>query len=104
MDNNIVITKEMLLNIGFDIPFNSSMIDKIYKEAYELDEFFMCTYYTDDEETPLKIDMLYQCTNNGAEWHMLIDNIRCESIGSADITYVEQFNKMMEIFNSNFRL
>ena len=48
--------------------------------------------------------MVYKHTNNGANWYMHIDNCDCETIGSADIDYIEQFNKMMEIFESNYEL
>ena len=48
--------------------------------------------------------MTYRVTNNGTNWNMHLDNEDCETIGSADIDYVWQFNKMMEIFDSKFRL
>ena len=43
-------------------------------------------------------------TNNNATWGIHVDNCDDDSIGSADITYTWQFNMLMEILGSKFRL
>ena len=52
----------------------------------------------------LKLDFDNGLTNSGRSWHLHIDNCDCCSIGSADLNSIEQFNKLMEVFDSNFRL
>ena len=91
---NILITSDILLKNGFETNIFVSSDEFTYKSY---------TLWTKDKE-PLKIDMVYKHTNNGANWYMHIDNCDCETIGSADIDYIEQFNKMMEIFESNYEL
>ena len=99
----ILITEDILLKNGFIYFLTKDSEKEAYEEIWGLDEFKMYTICT-NEENFIKIDMMYKCTNNGAEWHMHLDNDNCESIGSADISYIDQFNKMMEIFDSSFRI
>ena len=91
---NILITSDILLKNGFETNIFVSSDEFTYKSY---------TLWTKDKE-PLKIDMIYKHTNNGSNWYMHIDNNYCETIGSADIDYIEQFNLMMKVFNSNFNL
>jgi hypothetical protein len=93
MDN--LITDNILLKNGFErneIP--------VHKNIWSIENYRSYTLWLDD----LKIDMMWKFTNNNADWHMHIDNDRCETIGSADINDVEQFNLMMKVFKSNFKL
>ena len=92
--NKILITDDILLKNRFENNIFVSSDEFTYKSY---------TLWTEDE-SPIKIDMVYKYINNGANWYMHIDNDRCETIGSADIDYIEQFNLMMEIFESKFRL
>ena len=98
--NRQKITKEILLNNGFK---EDIRLKNVYKDLYRIENMFIGELWTKDE-SPIKIDMSYKATNNNTDWNMHIDNDRCETIGSADIDYVDQFNKMMEIFESKFRL
>lgn len=100
---DIKITKELLLNNGFKEIFKEESYQKAYKEFWGIDDFFICQIWTEDE-SPIKIDMTYKITNNGTDWNMHLDNEDCETIGSADIDYVDQFNMMMQIFDSKFKL
>ena len=88
----IPITDDILLKNGFE--------SNVFVPS---DDYRSYTLWTNDEQS-IKIDMMWKCTNNGANWYMHIDNCDCETIGSADIDYIEQFNKMMEIFESNYEL
>jgi len=101
--DKIPITDDILLKNGFER--NDLKIEEIqvHNEIWGIDDYRSYTLWT-NEEYSLKIDMKWQCTNNGANWYMHIDNDNCETIGSVDIDYVDQFNKMMEIFESTFRL
>lgn len=101
--DKIKITNDVLQKNGFTEVKQSQTIVETYKEIWDLEDFFEYDFVTNDEK-PLKINMMSECTNNGARWHLHIDNDRCESIGSADIDYIDQFNKMMEVFDSTFRL
>lgn len=101
--NDVKITKEILLNNGFKRVYKEELWKNAYKNFYGVDDFFMAELWTEDE-FPIKIDMRNKITNNGTEWNMHLDNEDCETIGSADIDYIWQFNKMMEIFNSKFKL
>lgn len=101
--NRQKITKEILLNNGFKEIYKKELWRNAYKDFYGVDDFFMVELWTEDE-SPIKIDMRYKITNNETDWNMHLDNEDCETIGSADIDYVDQFNLMMEIFESKFRL
>lgn len=50
------------------------------------------------------IVMSYGITNNNALWGLHVDNEVCDSIGSADISTVYQFNLIMEALNLEYRL
>lgn len=90
--DDIMITDDILLKNGFE---HNIYVSNLYThKSY--------TLYIDNDS--IKIDMIYKWTNNNANWYMHIDNDRCETIGSADIDYIWQFNLMMQIFNSNFKL
>ena len=97
------ITKELLFNNGFEEREFDPLIIDMYNKELGIDDYCELRFKTDDSD-PLHVSMSYKWTNNGANWHMHIDNSRHESIGSADLSYVEHFNMMMEIFGSDFRL
>ena len=102
-----LISKELLLSSGFkDITYD---YEKQFHKEYEgLDDYVTLRCWTDDvDKNPgkvLKLDIDNRLTNSGRLWHIHVDNCDCCSIGSADIDTVEQFNKLMEIFDSKFRL
>ena len=50
------------------------------------------------------IIMSYGITNNNALWGLHVDNEACDSIGSADISTIYQFNLIMEALNLEYRL
>ena len=104
MEKNTIITEDILVNSGFtySIP-QSSLLAKYQKENYGIDNYKMFSKWTDDE-IPIKLDIDNGWNNRGTFWHLHIDNDVCETIGTADIDTVEQFNKLMEVFDSKFRL
>ena len=100
----IKITKEILLDSGFicSVP-ESSILSKFQKDEYGIENYQLFSKWTDDD-IPIKIDIDNGYNNRGTEWHLHIDNNLCETIGCADINTIEQFNKLMEVFDSNFRI
>lgn len=102
-----IISKDILLTAGFkDITYDYEK--QFHKEHDGLDDYITLRRWTDDvDKNPgkvLKLDIDNGLTNSGRTWHLHIDNCDCCSIGSADLNSIEQFNKLMEVFDSNFRL
>ena len=106
IDKNTNITEEILRSVNFkrvDEDWERSiMADEYYIEDYSAWKF--CTMNVDNYENSLNIHLSKGNTNNGALWHMHIDNNVCTTIGSADISTIWQFNTLMEVFGSKFRL
>ena len=90
-DKKTIIDKELLENNGFEPNILSLGYLSLTTEKY-------------DDKDYIKLDIVNDFTNNEAQWHLHIDNNRCETIGSADIDNVWQFNTLMEVFGSKFRL
>lgn len=101
-DKETIITKEILLESGFKDITKDDM-KKAWEEYLKIDEYCGFMYITNDKD-PIKIDIANGPTNNGSLWHVHLDNADCESIGSADISTIWQFNTLLSIFNSKFRL
>ena len=102
-----IISKDILLTAGFkDITYDYEK--QFHKEHDGLDDYITLRRWTDDVDKNsgkvLKLDIDNGLTNSGRAWHLHIDNYDCCSIGSADLNSIEQFNKLMEVFDSNFRL
>ena len=92
----------MLQSAGFE-RIDTDDERKLYEKEFSIENYSEWYFVTPDDN-PIVIDMSSRLTNNNAEWHMHIDNKLYETIGTADISYVEQFNKIMEIFESKFKL
>ena len=101
--NKILITDDILLKNGFEYLNLKGDEVKFHNDICGIEDYRVYVLLTNDEQS-IKIDMMWKCTNNGANWNIHIDNYRCETIGSADINYIEQFNLMMKIFESNYEL
>jgi hypothetical protein len=102
--NNNIITVEMLENAGFKyLEHETELLLKYQKDTYGIDHYVMYRLWTEDEQ-PIKLDVDNGWTNSGRKWSVHIDNDVCETIGYADIDTIAQFNKLMEIFDSKFRL
>lgn len=106
IDKNINITEEILSKNGCE------RHDEEWERKVMSDEFYItdysswgkCTINEDSKNNVLNIDFQKGNTNNGAIWHIHIDNNVCMTIGSADISTIWQFNTLMEVFGSKFRL
>lgn len=97
-----IITEDLLINAGFEyLKRESSIIDFDNPELYYNYKVFR--KWTDDD-SQIKLDIDNGLNNRGSEWHLHIDNDHCETIGSADINTVYEFNLLMEVFGSKFRL
>lgn len=98
------ITEDILIKAGFEyLELETNLLAKYQKETYGIDNYKMFRKWTDDLN-PIKLDIDNGFNNRGSAWHLHIDNDRCDSIGCADIDTVEQFNMLMKIFNSKFRI
>lgn len=102
--NELLITEDILVNNGFEfLKHETELLSKYQKDNYGIDHYVMYRLWTNDEH-PIKLDIDNGWTNSGRKWSLHIDNNDCETIGYADIDTLEQFNKLMEIFESKFRL
>lgn len=101
------IIKELLFNAGF-LDLTQDYEKEYYKEHDGIENYISLRRWTNDvDNNPskcLKLDINNGLSNSGRAWYVHIDNCDCCSIGSAEIDTIEQFNKLMEVFESNFRL
>lgn len=103
-DKETLITEELLIDNGFEYLERESNLTKDYQnQLYEKDNYKVFRKWTNDS-SPLKLDIDNGVNNRGTEWYLHIDNDHCESIGSADIDNIWEFNTLMEVFGSKFRL
>ena len=109
MDKHRNITEDILIDAGFEyLEIESNCGRDINSTDPEL---FSPTYaifrkWTNDKDSSnvLKLDIDNGHNNRGTGWHLHIDNDTCETIGSADIDTVWEFNTLMQVFKSKFRL
>ncbi len=104
--SNKKITIDLLSAAGFKDTTTLEMKATI-KQIFYIDDYSSWQYITNKEDEKNKyivIDIKKGPTNNEAIWNVHIDNNLFESIGQADIDYVWQFNMLMKIFGSKFRL
>ena len=103
-DKKTIITEEILLNVGFEhLERESNLTQDYQNQLYGKDNYKVFRKWTNDD-SKLKLDIDNGVNNRGSEWHLHIDNDHCETIGSADINTVYEFNLLMEVFGSKFRL
>lgn len=101
---NDIITEQILIDNGFEfLEHETELLSKYQKDTYGINHYVMYQLWTEDVH-PIKLDVDNGWTNSGRKWSVHIDNDVCETIGYADIDTIEQFNKLMEIFDSKFRL
>jgi len=102
--NELLITEEFLINAGFEyMEQESKLCEEYQKTTYGIIDYKSYRKWTDDEH-PIKLDIDNGWNNRGTKWSLHIDNDICETIGCADIDYTWQFNKLMEVFDSELRL
>ena len=105
MKDERLITEELLSLIGFeDTAYDYER--EYWNRLLGIDNYCSLKYSTnkEDENSFIVLDFRKGITNCDANWNLHIDNNVYETIGSADISYVWQFNMLMEIFGSKFRL
>lgn len=103
--DDLLISEDILINAGFEYLKNESEMLKIpaYLKDYGIKDYKIFRKWTKDKH-PIKLDINNGWNNRGTKWSLHIDNEDCETIGCADIDYVWQFNSLMEIFDSEFKL
>lgn len=104
IDKMSYITKEILLSNGFEINEKETELCKQFQEEqYGIEDYISFKLWTKDKY-PIKLDIDNGWTNSGRKWSVHIDNDACETIGYADIDTIWQFNMLMGVFESKFRL
>ena len=104
LEQGELITEQVLLNAGFEyLEHESETLGSVFKQEYGIKDYKMFRKWTDDK-FPIKLDIDNGWNNSARKWSLHIDNNDCETIGYADIDYKWQFNKLMEVFDSKFKL
>lgn len=111
------ITKELLEDNGFELYFdpflknlNKKDLDELHKEGYYPEKQFEMrrNVVNKDGENIGKywfIEMRWDMSNTpGRDWGCHIDNCVHESVAYVDIGTVEQFNKLMDILDIEYRI
>ena len=100
------ITEQILIDNNFENITKNHEAEYWKTSEYAIQDFSEWRKDTSevDGDNYVIINMKKGITNNGADWGVHIDNYFCASIGSADISTTWQFNMLMKIFGSKFRL
>lgn len=109
MDKHRIITKEILYEAGFELQeLETNLYKQFLKDNPEYGEVdpedYVCLRKWTNDDRPLKLDIENRTTNRGTQWYLHIDNSDCNTIGSADIDTVWEFNTLMQVFGNKFRL
>lgn len=101
-----LITPEILIEAGFEYLENESKQFSEYEEKnYGIKDYKIYRKWIDDK-IPIKLNIDNGWNNRFGDkgWHIHIDNQDCETIGTADISTVLEFNTLMKVFGSKFIL
>ena len=107
MDKHRNITEDILIDAGFEYLENESNIYKEYeRHIYGIEDYKVFRKCIDDKNSAnvIKLNIDNGYNNRGTGWHLHIDTDAYETIGSADIDTVWEFNTLMQVFKSKFRL
>ena len=109
MDKHRNITENILIDAGFEyleIESNCGRdINSTDPELFSPTYAIFCKWTNDkDSSNAIKLYIDNGYNNRGTGWHLHIDNDVCNTIGSADIDTVWEFNMLMQVFKSKFRL
>ena len=105
-EKNKLITPEILIDAGFEYLENESkQFSECEEKNYGIKDYKRYHKLTDDK-IPIILDIDNGWNNRFGDkgWHVHIDNKNCETIGTADISTVLEFNMLMKVFRSKFRL
>ena len=103
-DKHTPINFKILEDGGFKLQeAETNLIKKYQEETYGIKDYKSYRLWTNDKN-PIKLDIDNGWNNRGTKWSLHIDNNACETIGYADIDNVWEFNTLMEVFGSKFRL
>ena len=107
MDKHRNITENILIDAGFEyLEIESNICKEYERNTYGIEDYKVFRKWIDDKDLTnvLKLDIDNGWNNRGTGWHLHIDNDVCNTIGSADIDTVWEFNMLMQVFKSKFRL
>ena len=103
-DKRTPINFKILEDGGFELQETETNLTKKYQEeTYGIKDYKSYRLWTNDKN-PIKLDIDNGWNNRGTKWSLHIDNDACETIGYADINNVWEFNTLMEVFGSKFRV
>lgn len=103
-DKRTPINFKILEDGGFKLQeAETNLIKKYQEETYGIKDYKSYRLWTNDKNS-IKLDIDNGWNNRGTKWSLHIDNNACETIGYADIDNVWEFNTLMEVFGSKFRL
>ena len=103
-DKRTPINFKILEDGGFKLQEAETNLTKKYQEEnYGIKDYKSYRLWTNDKN-PIKLDIDNGWNNRGTKWSLHIDNDACETIGYADINNVWEFNTLMEVFGSKFKL
>lgn len=107
VDKKTLINKEILEKAGFEDITNDWEV-QYYKEKEGIEDYKSYRIWTDKvDKNPgkvLKLDIDNALSNSGRLWNLHIDNCDCCTVGCAELDNIWQFNILMEVFGSKFRL
>lgn len=107
---NEILTKEILVNAGFTENNNESLLEAARQYGYNdtcILQYDIGPINNDDYYTAphYRITANYKLFNNSDNlWTVHIDNDHFESMANIELTYIWQFNMLMEICNIDFKL
>lgn len=94
-----IITKEMLEERGFEDV--SDEYERSFWASILAPDVYVCMMIHYDG---LSISLNNRSTNSDECWNVHIDNSDSDSIASIELSTTEQFNMLMKIIKSDFRL
>ena len=107
VDKKTLISKELLEKSGFE-DITHDYESEYHKINEGIEDYHMYRIWTDKfDKNPgkvLKLDIDNGLSNSGRLWNLHIDNCDCCTVGCAELDNVWQFNTLMEVFGSKFRL
>jgi len=105
-DKHKYITNDILVEAGFENITNQDIAEYWKTSECNILDYSEWKLNTTERDGDNFVSLVMEkgVTNNGALWNLHIDNNFYETIGSADISTVWQFNTLMQVFGSKFRL
>lgn len=103
--NDIVLSKEVLLENGFSETPNKFFDQEIVSEFGDDAKIIFELSINSESQGTFFLDMQLGMSNSiDRDWHIHIDNDYRESVASADIHTIGHFNMLMELMDIPFKM